>query len=513
MAPPTQRLPPPDEPTGGPDTGEDEATTVELPGGTSLPPSGTGSTDVHMATVVGRLLRTRGVYLYFAIVALGALLLIFTVRQAAIILPSPTSGVDLGKSGLVRSVDERWSTVEHRDVVVAVNGDPVPAPPAALPMLLAVKPGPVVLRLARDGREFEAAAHTEPRGTTEQAAIVFRVLIGALMLLSGALAFLLRPGLRASWLAVLVAHAAGAFVLDEIAFHDAHPVLGGRLQAVMIALTSSLGIHFFCEFPTTVSWIRQSPHRSAWFYLPSAFLVAPFLGTFPDLAHAVVWELSGIAIRVWLIVSALIIVGLLTHQYRLAKQSSDGRALPQCRALIAGVALGFVLPALWNVIRLAFGIGFSPAHAHFNTAPTIILMVMTLYAYVRHNPMAVDRFTAAVVGYTGTLVVLVVLFAAILVGLPLLLGQEMMHSPTAIVVVTVIVVLTFTPVYRALKRTVDRWFFRDPVDLGRAVQLLQDLKRARHDAPRDQALRSALEAATALRTDRAQLWTLTDDGG
>jgi len=142
-----------------------------------------------------------------------------------------------------------------------------------------------------------------------------------------------------------------------------------------------------------------------------------------------------------------------------------------------------------------------------------IFMGMLAYALVRHNALAVDRFTAAVVGYGVTIGLLVAVFAAVLVGLPLLAGQgTLLASRGAVVVLTVVVVLTFTPVYRATKRSIDRWFFREPVDLGLAMHLLEDLKRSGKASDLKSAQHAAVQAALALRATSAQLWVLSDDG-
>ncbi len=510
MAPPPQE--PPDVEELDRDEELDQATTMAWP---SRPPDAIepATATVQTATVLGRLWGTKGVLLYLLLVAGGLVLLGVAIHQARLVSNAATTGLTLGKSGLVRHADERWPGVEHRDLVVAVNGMAVADPPAALPLLLAAKPGTLELSFQRGHQRWAQAATTTPRSALERFAITLRVVIGGLVLLLGAIAFLVRPGLRVSWLCLLTAQAAGAFLLNEIALHDAWPVLAGRAQALAIMLTGSLCIHMFCEFPRSIAFVKDRPGRAIWFYLPSVLIAVPFLATFPSLKLSTVWEVAAVGMRLWLAIATFTAAGILWHQYRLAKRTADLEALPQCRALTVGLAFGVVLPAGWNVLRLVIGLGFDAMQIHLNVAPVIIFVVMVSYAFIRHNPLAVDRFTAAVVGYGATIVVLSGAFLGLLVGLPLMAGEGgLFDSQPAVVVLTLAVVLSFTPLYRTIKRHIDRWFFRDAVDLKQAFQLLQRVKRAVKGGDRVQGRTAALQAALALRTTSAQLWTLTEDG-
>jgi hypothetical protein len=509
---PAPHPPPEVEPQGG-DEESDQATTLALPDRPPEPIEPATAT-VQTATVLGRLWGTQGVTLYLLLVALSLILLAVAISQARLVSKAATTGLTLGKSGLVRHADGRWPGVEHRDLVVAVNGAPVAEPPDALLMLLAAKPGTLELSFQRGQRRWAQSATTTPRSDLERFAITLRVVIGGLVLLFGAIAFLVRPGLRVSWLCLLTAQAAGAFLLNEIALNHAWPVLAGRAQSLAIMLTGSLCIHLFCEFPRSIPFVKDRPGRAVWFYLPTVVVVLPFLATFPSLQLTTVWEAAAVAMRLWLAIATVIAGAVLWHQYRLAKRTADLEALPQCRALTVGLAFGLVLPAGWNAIRLMVGLGFDTVQIHLNVSPVIIFVAVVGYAFIRHNPLAVDRFTAAVVGYGATIALLSGALVGLLVGLPLMVGDGgLFESRPAVVVLTLLVGLGFALIYKPIKGRIDRWFFRDAVDLKQAFQLLQQVKVAVKGGNRVQGRTAALRAALALRTTTAQLWTLTEDGG
>ncbi|MBW2455497.1 MAG: protein kinase [Deltaproteobacteria bacterium] len=510
MAPPPQD--PPDlDPSAG-DEEPDQATTVPL--ATRRPdPVEPATATVHTATVLGRLWRAPGVTFYFLLVLAGLALLGVAIGQATQVSKASTTGLTIGKSGLVRNADDRWPGVKHRDLIVSVNGTAVLDPPDAIPLLLAAEPGTLELGFRRGTHRWEQSATTTPRSNLERFAIGLRVTIGGLVLIFGAIAFLVRPGLYVSWLCLLTAHAAGAFLLNEIALHDAWPVLAGRAQAIAIMLTGSLCIHLFCVFPRSIPFLRDRPGRAIWLYAPSVAVAAPFMATFPSLELSTVWEVAAVAMRAWLAIATLVAALILWRQYREAKRTQDHEALPQCRALTVGLGFGLVLPAGWNVVRLLVGIGFDPMHIHLNVAPVIIFVLVVGYAFVRHNPLAVDRFTAAVVGYGATTLVLSAAFAGALVGLPLLVGQGgWLDSRPAIVILTLVFAVAFAPVYRFFRVTIDRRFFRDTVDLRQTFRLLEGVKQAVKRGKPVQGRMAALDAALALRTTTAQLWTMNEDG-
>src|SRR5439155_11496884 len=91
---------------------------------------------------------------------------------------------------------------------------------------------------------------------------------------------------------------------------------------------------------------------------------------------------------------------------------------------LVGFAAGLAVPAAWNWLRIALDIWNSPWAAHYNALPLIVFVGVTAYSIVRHNALAIDRFTAAIVGYGLTTILVGGAFVAALVGIPLLLDSS-----------------------------------------------------------------------------------------
>jgi len=146
----------------------------------------------------------------------------------------------------------------------------------------------------------------------------------------------------------------------------------------------------------------------------------------------------------------------------------------------------------------------------FVVLPFLIFVGMTGYAMVKHNAWEVDRFTASVLGYAATTSALGAAFAVMLVVSPLVLQDA--GSPYWLALRTGIVCAAFFPAYRAIKRRIDRAFFRTSRDAATVTETLRDLKQALHDAGPARGKEMIVEAAMTLDADRAQLW-LADEAG
>jgi serine/threonine-protein kinase len=141
------------------------------------------------------------------------------------------------------------------------------------------------------------------------------------------------------------------------------------------------------------------------------------------------------------------------------------------------------------------------------SSPVVLFMGMTALALVRANPLAIDRFTATVVGYSVTLGLLGLVFAALLVGLPLLAGRAgLLSSPVAVSLLMMLSFVGFVPLYRWLKRRVDLWFARGGDISARTPWVMRELLQLAHGSKRTRTFEAAVEAIDALRVEGVGLW-------
>jgi hypothetical protein len=174
--------------------------------------------------------------------------------------------------------------------------------------------------------------------------------------------------------------------------------------------------------------------------------------------------------------------------------------------------VGLLLPLVVDIIRRIGGVGRTPWSPFFNGAPIIIFVAVTAWVSVKHNAFDIDRFTSAVVGYGATLAVLLGLGAAVLLGLPLVLGPQLGGSPTVTVVITAAGFAAALPLYGRLKKKVDELFFRRAADAGVLASLLHKLSVAVQSRPPEEVSRLGLETALNLGVERAELWRVSDTG-
>jgi len=177
-----------------------------------------------------------------------------------------------------------------------------------------------------------------------------------------------------------------------------------------------------------------------------------------------------------------------------------------------GVVMGVLLPAIWNVLRLTLEIYPGSFHKDLNAVPMLFFPLMTGYALVRHNALAVDRFTAAVVGYGLTIAMVGISFGAMLIGIPYVVGRaDFLESPVGGAALATVAFFVFTPLYRRVKEQIDRLFFRENASSVRTLEALRDLAITVQTGDRDEAFHGALEATMILQPDHTELWIIEDD--
>jgi len=463
---------------------------------------------LRTTTLFGRLLGTPGVAIYGALLVGAVVFVACSVWQAL----ERSRIVDLGLSVrgdlTVEAVDHRWHDVQVGDRLISLDGVTLFAPREITEHMRARGSGPVTLELERDGRRWKMSAAAAPLRFVDEIALWVRLFTGAAMMVVGFLAFLIRPG-GIRWVLLAFSWALAALVLSKIALW-ADSELYWRFAPCFMAASVSLGTHMVVSFPQKLELFERRPRLLVTVYLPAAFSVLVAI------ALAVSGSSPSPAARIanaWGAIAAVLGIGAIVMQYRQSSRSKDPRALPQYRALAVAFFAGLVLPALWNAARTVLDIWNSPWAAYYNTLPLLLFVAMATYAAVRHNALAIDRVTAAVVGYGLTVAVVGSAYGAVLLALSLVLGQKIFSdSPATLAIVTAIAAAGSSPLYRSIKLRVDRRFFRDQADTVRIAESLRKLLSAIQSDTLERALQTALESTDLLRAGLAELWRLDDEG-
>jgi hypothetical protein len=222
---------------------------------------------------------------------------------------------------------------------------------------------------------------------------------------------------------------------------------------------------------------------------------------------------TGRFIYQYTLVSSAVSTWIVISMFLRARRNRDAAVLPQYRALLVAILGGLVLPTIWNVARLLGGLFPDRWIVHLNVAPVLLYPAFTGYALVRHNLFSVDRFTSAVVGHAVSAASLAVGFALALIGVPLLLGRlGLARSPELLVGTTAVAFAALLPVYRALKRKIDQGFQREQVSAARLTEELGELGRVVQLGDRERSLTTALAALRVLQGERAELWSIAENG-
>ena len=424
------------------------------------------------------------------------ILVALTARQAYLRGELPDIGIDIDGDLGVEAHDGRWAGVEQRDRIVALDGVPVRDAADWTNRALA-HPQPLTVEFMRAGRTFTVTAAPTDLEPLDRGAMWARLLTAIALMIMGLLVFVARPGVSVAWLMFALAWDLGAFLLVKIAFWS-DPHMLKVAQIYPWALATSFGLHLLCFFPRRIEWL--TPRRAVLLYLPLP------AGILIQALH--IETRASLVGTAWAGLTAVFVLVVIAAQHRRVRRSDDARSRSQYRALLVGFAVGLVVPAIWNWLRITADIWNSPWAAHYNALPLVVFVGLMAFATVRSNALAIDRFTAAVVGYAITTVVLGGAFAAALVGIPLLIGSE---SPALLVATTALTFASFAPIYRLIKRWVDRRFFREHAGAAVIADALRDLVLRMQQSTGDEAKLAVFSAATILSADRVEIWLLHED--
>jgi len=474
----------------------------------TTPISGTSFSSI---TIRKRLLNTRGFPVFLAIVVFIPILVGMAAVGAWRLTNAPYFGFNFGSfSGNVKRASDAWPGVEPGDLIVAINGVQVEGDPARVRQaMLALEPGPATFAFRRDGQTFAVTSDLKANGLAARVAVWTRVATGAILLLIGAIAFVMQPGTRVAWLFIAFSTALGTHLLGYLALLT-HPPEALILEKVGMYWAAALGIHLFTVFPLDFSTPFPAISKIPYAIASAATIV--MVGFYR------VGGARGIVVKTILAtqyvgaVGGLIALALVFVQYRHARRGirrDDRIVLARARALVIGVLLGLAIPAaLGPILTPITEFGWT-----FASFLVIVFAGVTAWSIVRHNALDVDRFTAAVLGYITTTAGLVVIFVVLLVGMTTLMGSTgILRSPVTSATATAAFFIVFNPVYRKVRRRVDRIFSREDLEEDIVLGLLHDLANSVRTAKLEEIFDKALAVATSLGAGRAELWERESDG-
>ncbi len=476
------------------------ATSVSTGGSTAR----TG-TPIPTTSPLRRLRQQPGAWAFGLLVLLALALVTAAAVGAATLLRGVDPQFTFGSvSGRIVAAYELWPQLHVGDLIREVQGTEVDGDPARIrSALLAIEPGPLTLRIRRGDEERAVTATVRAFSTPQRIVLWTRVGTGTLLLLIGIASFALRPDHRAAGYFLAFCSSLGLHLLGYLALL-ARPTEGLIVESIGIYLAAATGLHLFACYPQRLlarPWITA-------FYLPSLTAIMLEVGSYllPALRGAL-----GSTIQAGNIYAALTAIGslaLAVLQLRRARQRAKPSAIARSRALLVAMILGLVLPSALNATQIVD----ATFHWALSSFPVIVFAVITAYSIVRHNAFEVDRFTAAVVGYSMTTLLLGTLFVLLVVGVPAWLSSAgWLASPVAAAMVTGLFFLVFHPLYRRVRSLIDRWFERQPMEQAREVQLLRNLASSVRKANQKQVFADAVETVQRLKLERAEVWTRSAD--
>jgi len=216
--------------------------------------------------------------------------------------------------------------------------------------------------------------------------------------------------------------------------------------------------------------------------------------------------------RTFDIFSGIPLMFALVHQYRSARQQKNQRLIEVTRTLSIAAVGGLFLPLVANTLVRALGIEGGIAH-QVTAIAVLIFGATTAMVLVRHNPLEIDRYAASVVGYVVTLGGLGGIYVMVLFTLPLILKRlGIANSSEALVAVTALIFASVGPVYRRLRKSVDKWFSLRQADAVQTAEVMRRVADSVQNDPRDQSLDTIVEAAMIIGPELVALWQIDSSG-
>ncbi len=466
------------------------------------------SNSLATLTILGRLRGTPKLWLFATLC-----LFFFAVASAQLSsmrreLAAGDLGFDIQRrpgTPLVGSFDAKRWALHTGDEVVALAGVEIDGL-RYFEYRLTLPVGPTTALVRRDGQLIEVTGEVQPIGLITGMALIMRWLTGALLFVLAAGIFLLRPGAKLSWLFFLFLNEVGSIVMIMQGF----PVPQAALVAflgLLFSTTPVLGFHFFALFPQ--EWPGAKRFTTPLYAIGIGLaLIGPLSGSF---SNSTAMHIASIS-RAFTVLMALPMLTAVLYQWRLAKKQGDQRLISVTRTLTMASVGGLFVPLVANtVVRM---VGLEGGIAHQITAIAVLIFAVTTAAVlVRHNPLEIDRYAASVVGYVATLGSIGALFVLALFTLPLILRKlGFANSSEALVALTALTFVSVGPVYRRLRRAVDKWFSREQADALQTSDVVRRIADSVQNDSRELAMTKIVDAAMVIGPELVAMWQIDASG-
>ncbi len=470
------------------------------------------SVSIETATLLGRLKGTRGLWFFVALALLAPVTLWLDWKVVRAESLAPDIGLDIQRGSQrqarVAMVDDvRWAGVQAGDVVLTLNGQAVNTHDF-WQHRTSLSPGQVTARFERDGTQFERTIETRAPKVSLAIAYTMRLLTGALLILIALGAFLMRPGGAVSWLFLLFVYAVGHVTMMTAGFIDDGLSLFLIIYG-LLGLAPGFGLLLFTVFPRR---LEVSNGLRAAMITPSLLLVVghPLRLLLQGRDSSSLW--LELLTRGWATVATGLLIGGQLWQARKAHRAGDERLASLYRMLSVASVLGLFAPVTLSGIARALQLDGSLV-MEVSASLVVTFAVLTAVVLVRHNPLAIDRYATSVVGYVLTVGGLGVVYAFTLLSLPLVLNRfGLAQSTEALIGVTAAISISVGPVYRWLRRRVDRWFSEEQANVMQTADLLRSVVDAVQRKGQGEALDAIMDAAKVLGAEHVALWQLDAPG-
>jgi signal transduction histidine kinase len=403
---------------------------------------------------------------WFAVAALGLLALV--LQGSLGLVGSVFPGFLVWDNGaLVSLYRDSWSGVAadlplNGGIVTEVAGQPFSRGRPFVDHAAGVEPGTPVryrIQVGEFARDYDVPTmRLEPIDYT----LTFGnyLLNGVALLLVGGLALLLRPDLPAARALALSTGMLGALLLLAIDYATSYRLVAAC--RVVEALAPVTLFNLALVFP--IERMRRTTRLRSVSLLALALLAVQGYGSLvfysnPDLARQ-------IALVLYLLIS-LALLALVASYAETLLRAPDPLPRTQAAVVFAGGLPAFGMAAFGMLAFTLLGWSFSWGwfFALLPLAPASML-----YAMVRQDLFAAERFVRLSVGYTVATSAIVLAYAGGLAVFDWLIVADASANPAAAFVLLVVIALFFDPLRRRVQAVVDRAFYRSRVDPARELE-------------------------------------------
>jgi signal transduction histidine kinase len=417
-----------------------------------------------------------------ALFVLAALSLLYGTLQGSTALVGSTFPGFLAwdNGALVSLYRASWTGVQaelplNGGVLVEVDGDPFSDGQALRSRTAGLQPATPVrylIRAAGSSREYVVPTMRFDPG--DYALTFGNYLLNAIALMAvGGLALLLRPDLPAARALALATGILGALLVLAIDYVTSYRLVGAC--RLVEALAPAALLNLALVFPS--ERMRASRRHALVGGAAIGLLVAQAYGSSvfvsqPELARQ-------IALGMYFLIS-LALLALVVNYTETLLRAPNPLARTQAAVVFAGGFPAFGMAAFGMLAFTLLGWSFSWSwfFALLPLAPASML-----YAMVRQDLFAAERFVRLTVGYTLATGAIILAYAGGLALFDQRVVAEASPDPAAAFLLLVVIALFFDPLRRRVQRVVDRAFYRSRVEPAKELERVsQELAMLRSEA-------------------------------